>query len=177
MCRLLQIHSNEIVGGARRDLAEIAQALIDTPDEVKREVMLESMYGLVSDYGDAAAVESLGWYLSSRAESVGLDDGFQPALPDQMPEDVVNASTRWALGELMRGEDLDKALKSLNGVLDRLVKKLGRESIVHAADSDPKKPRWACSARANLRMVFDVSFSRVGVSGCPVGGCCSTVAC
>lgn len=134
---------NEIVDGARRDLAEIAQALIDTPDEVKREAMLESMYGLVSDYGDAAAVESLGWYLSLRAESVGLDDGFQPALPDQMPEDVVNASTRWALGELMRGEDLDKALKSLNGVLDRLVKKLGRESIVHAADSDPKKPRWA----------------------------------
>jgi len=134
---------NEIVNGARRDLAEIAQALIDTPDEMKREVMLESMYGLVSDYGDAAAVESLGWYLAVRAEAVGLDDGFQPALPDQMPEDVVNASTRWALGELMRGEDLDKALKSLNGVLDRLVKKLGRESIVHAADSDPKKPRWA----------------------------------
>lgn len=63
---------NEIVNGARRDPAEIAQALIDTPDEVKREVMLESMYGLVSDYGDAAAaVESLGWYLALRAEAVG----------------------------------------------------------------------------------------------------------
>lgn len=134
---------NEIVNGARRDLAEIAQALIDTPDEVKREVMLESMYGLVSDYGDAAAVESLGWYLAVRAEAVGFDDGFQPSLPEQLPEDVVHASTRWALGELMKGEDLDKALKSLNGVLDRLVKKLGRESIVRAADSDPKKPRWA----------------------------------
>jgi len=134
---------NEIVNGARRDLAEIAQALIDTPDEVKREVMLESMYGLVSDYGDAAAVESLGWYLALRAEAVGLDDGFQPALPEQLPEDVVHASTRWALGELMKGEDPEKALKSLNGVLDRLVKKLGRESIVRAADSDPKKPRWA----------------------------------
>jgi hypothetical protein len=134
---------NEIVKGARRDLAEIAQALIDTPDEMKREVMLESMYGLVSDYGDAAAVESLGWYLALRAEAVGLDDGFQPSLPAQLPEDVVHASTRWALGELMKGEDLDKALKPLNGVLDRLVKKLGRESIVRAADSDPKKPRWA----------------------------------
>lgn len=134
---------NEIVNGARRDLAEIAQALIYTPDEMKREVMLESMYGLVSDYGDAAAVESLGWYLAVRAEAVGLDDGFLPSLPEQLPEDVVHASTRWALGELMKGEDLDKALKSLNGVLDRLVKKLGRESIVRAADSDPKKPRWA----------------------------------
>ncbi len=134
---------NEIVNGARRDLAEISQALIYTPDEMKREVMLESMYGLVSDYGDAAAVESLGWYLAVRAEAVGLDDGFLPSLPEQLPEDVVHASTRWALGELMKGEDLDKALKSLNGVLDRLVKKLGRESIVRAADSDPKKPRWA----------------------------------
>ena len=134
---------NEIVYGARRDLAEIAQALIDTPDEIKREAMLESMYGLVSDYGDAAAVESLGWYLALRAESVGLEDGFQPSLPEQLPEDVVQASTRWALGKLMGGEDLDKALTPLDGVLDRLVKKLGRESIVRAADSDPKRPRWA----------------------------------
>ena len=32
---------------------------------------LNEMYGLVSDYGDAAPVASLGWYLALRAEAVG----------------------------------------------------------------------------------------------------------
>lgn len=115
---------NLLVERARRDLQRFWSRL-DTANIVPTREALEDFFPiLVQRYGNGAATLAAEWFEQQIGQAAVLAPEINAA--------AANASMRWSLGGILRG-DAGQAFAALGGVLDRLVKQQGRETISRSA--------------------------------------------
>lgn len=113
-----------VSAAARGHLASFWAGL-DAWDVVKTREALEDYFpALVQQYGDGTATLAADWFEQQT--------GAKAVLGDPVAEAKANASMRWALGDILKGNP-SQALATLSGVLDRFVKQPGRETIQNSA--------------------------------------------
>lgn len=123
---------NAVVLAARQRLTRLWSSL-DVWDVDAVRTALETVFpSLVADYGDAAATLAAEWFESQI--------GVEAVLAPTVPANAANASMRWSLGSILKG-DPPQALADLAGVVDRMVKQPARDTI--ARSSLKAKIGWA----------------------------------
>lgn len=128
---------------ARKDLAQVWAALDHSDAMAVRQVMLAAMPDIVSTYGSAAATLAADYFDELRDVS-GMVGGFTAMAAEVQPVAGIEASTRWGIGSLFGASpDPAAALSALGGVIDRLVKQAGRDTIDQSVAADPRRPTYA----------------------------------
>lgn len=131
---------------ARRELAGFFQSLDvwGDPYAVKA-ALLAFVPDLVQTYGDTAAVLAADYYDMLRDVPPSAAS-FRAVLAQPAATEQVEASTRWALAPLFRGEpDPAGTLALLDGAVQRLVLQPGRDTVMESA--------WADSVTAGVARV------------------------
>ncbi len=87
---------------------------------------------LVQHYSEISALNSADWYDTTRADR-GWDDAFIAELAPAPPDDKITSSVNWALDT----DDGVAKLTRVQGVTQKLVTDVGRDTITGAIVADP----------------------------------------
>lgn len=113
---------NKLVGLARVALRRFWGTL-DLGNPVESRRRLEVFWPvLVNDYGEVAATLA--------ADRFEDETGLRARLAAPIPADEANARLRWAMGPMFGGDGEDAAFALLYGLVDELVKRLGRDTYL-----------------------------------------------
>lgn len=98
---------------------------------------------LVEESAEVASAAALEWYERQR-EAEGVAKAYSPVMPSSLvdqndAEKIVGAVLR----DLREGTDRAKALARLTNGARKLISDSGRATVQHAAEADPKSPRYA----------------------------------
>lgn len=98
---------------------------------------------LVEESAEVASSAALEWYEKQR-EAEGIAKAYSPTMPAGLvdkvdAEKIVGATLR----DLREGVDRAKALARLTDGARKLISDSGRATVQHAAEGDPKSPRYA----------------------------------
>lgn len=93
---------------------------------------------VVNQYGDAAATLGADWYDSLRA-AYGVPGSFTADLVDQPADDLLRAVSNWAAAPT----DLETALARTEGVTQKLVADMSRDTVKVNTQRDPNSRGWA----------------------------------
>lgn len=115
-----------VSAAARGHLASFWSSLDVWQVDAVRDALEQFFPALAAQYGDAAAALAADWF--------ELTVGSSAVLGSPVAELQANASMRWALGDILKGNPA-RSLAALSGVLDRLVKQPGRDTIRQSAAS------------------------------------------
>lgn len=96
---------------------------------------------LAATYGEVSATAAADFYDASRADSRARGR-YVAALPTLQARTPVRRNVRWAVDPLFTG-DRDAALGRMLAVTDEAALQEGRNTIMHNAQRDPAKPRFA----------------------------------
>lgn len=124
----------------------IASALAATPDTADpaqvRDELIAIMQAVVERYGSAAAAASADWYEALRELETSLSD-YRVQLAPAISPVVVESKVRAVAGPLWVEGGTEQVSTALTGMVDRIVKAAGRDTITMAAEQDPARPRFA----------------------------------
>lgn len=107
-----------------------------------RDELITLTQAIAGRYGGAAAAAAADWYEAMRALETGKED-YRVQLPAAIPHEAVEAKVRAAAGPLWEENGTEQVSTALAGMLDRIVKSAGRDTITDAAEKDPARPRFA----------------------------------
>jgi hypothetical protein len=139
---------------AQRDLMGFWYGL-GTDDPVKLKLaLLEFMPDLIATYGSAAAGLAADRYDELRADSIATG-AFRAALADPLPDEQVQAVTRWALGPAFaEKQDLGAALTMLTDASQRLVRQQARNTVALNVERDPFGASYARVPKGKTTCAF-----------------------
>ncbi len=139
---------------AQRDLQAFWYGLgADDPLKLKA-ALLDFMPDLIATYGSAAAGLAADRYDELRADSVATG-AFRAALADPLPDEQVQAVTRWALGPAF-GDNADPsaALTMLTDATQRLVRQQARNTVARNVERDPFGASYARVPKGKTTCAF-----------------------
>lgn len=145
---------------AQRDLMGFWYGL-GTDDPVKLKLaLLEFMPDLIATYGSAAAGLAADRYDELRADSIATG-AFRAALADPLPDEQVQAVTRWAIGPAFK-DDSASALAMLTSATQRLVRQQGRNTTAQNVERDPFGARYARVPKGKTTCAFCIVLASRG---------------
>lgn len=139
---------------AQRDLMGFWYGL-GTDDPIKlKAALLDFMPDLISTYGSAAAGLAADRYDELRADSVATG-AFRAALADPLPDEQVEAVTRWAIGPAFGDKaDPSAALTMLTDATQRLVRQQARNTVALNVERDPFGASYARVPKGKTTCAF-----------------------
>ena len=132
----LSAEAQEIIAAALATATETAD-----PAQIRDE-LITIMQAVVERYAAAAAVSAADWYEVLRALEANLPEYLVQLAPAISPA-AVEAKVRAVAGPLWVEDGADQVSAALTGMVDRIVKAAGRDTITLAAENDPARPRFA----------------------------------
>lgn len=117
------------------------------PSSTQRE-LLSFLPDLVQTYGEIGAADAADFYEELRDSSPDVRRLYTATVPDEIvPAAQVEASTRWALGDLWTAQDdlalaAETALAKLSGAVNRLTLIPARDTVRANALADPESIGW-----------------------------------
>ena len=96
-----------------------------------RDLLASFMVDLVSAYGDVAAGQAAEWFDDVREASVSARGAYRAVTAPPLPAEQIAASTGWAL-------TTREVIPNLEGLVDRLVKQFGRDTLAWNAVNDTR---------------------------------------
>ncbi|WP_296245173.1 hypothetical protein [uncultured Rothia sp.] len=124
----------------------ISTALAATPETADpaqiRDELIAIMQAVAERYGSAAAAASADWYEALRELETSLAD-YRVQLAPAISPVVVESKVRAVAGPLWVEGGTEQVGTALTGMVDRIVKAAGRDTITLAAEQDPARPRFA----------------------------------
>lgn len=115
------------------------------PPALQRDALLELVPALIDKYGDTSSEAAAQWYEQVR-EKWFTDDGYEAVVAEPVSHDALTSSVRAKANMLWpQDEDYDPEgyLRYLTEVVDRNVKRGGRDTIIANGRRDRRKPRFA----------------------------------
>ncbi len=115
------------------------------PPALQRDALLELVPALIDKYGDTSSEAAAQWYEQIRAKWF-TDDGYEAVVAEPVSHDVLTSSVRAKANMLWpQDEDYDPEgyLRYLTEVVDRNVKRGGRDTIIANGRRDRRNPRFA----------------------------------
>lgn len=106
-----------------------------------RDVMLATVPALVQRHGEMSAAVSADWYEAQR-EASGVGGTFVVALQASPYLDAVDGTVRRTAGALWTPKP-EAMLASLKPAVGKYVLAAGRQTIITAADRDPRASGWS----------------------------------
>ena len=98
---------------------------------------------LVEESAEVASSAALEWYEKQR-EAEGIAKAYSPAMPTRLvDQDEAAKIVGAAIRDLREGIERAKALARLTDGARKLISDSGRATVQHAAEADPKSPRYA----------------------------------
>jgi len=152
--REMQAANQALAKLAQRDLMGFWYGLgTDDPIALKA-ALLDFMPDLIATYGSAAAGLAADRYDELRADSVATG-AFRAALADPLPDEQVQAVTRWALGPAF-GDKADPAaaLTMLTDAAQRLVRQQARNTVALNVERDPFGASYARVPKGKTTCAF-----------------------
>lgn len=98
---------------------------------------------LVEESAEVASAAALEWYERQR-EAEGVAKAYSPVMPSSLvDQDDAETIVGAVLRDLREGTDRAKALARLTNGARKMISDSGRATVQHAAEADPKSPRYA----------------------------------
>ena len=131
-------------GEAQEIIAAALATATETADPAQiRDELIAIMQAVVERYGSASAASAADWYEVMRGLEANLPDYPRVQLAPAISPTVVEAKVRAVAGPLWVENGTDQVSTALTGMVDRIVKAAGRDTITLAAEKDPARPRFA----------------------------------
>lgn len=129
-----------VVGFAQSDLQALFARIHDLEPALARDLLVESVPGIVTKYGDVGSAAAAEWYEQIRAAQVS--GVYTASLASTASVDEVAKTVRAKAGGLW-GEDRSLVLAALSGPVQRFVMQGLRGTVAENVRRDSEKPRWA----------------------------------
>lgn len=128
---------------AAADLEQIWGMLDFNNPEACRDLLIDTMVGLTTQYGQISAVEAADYYDTIRKQD-GAPGRFEAPIADPFSAEAVAKHVRYRSQHLFTNHP-EKTLKALLGDLQKYVRGPGRTTLLGAGKKDPagRKLRWA----------------------------------
>lgn len=136
--RLVAVN-RRLVEMAKADLRKLVDSLDLSRPEMVRDLLMEVVPALVSEYGEVAAAAAAEWYEETRA--LQESGAYLATVGGRVPDDAVLGSVRWAAGDLFT-DDAMAAFSKIEGAMQRHISYSSRETVRRNVEADPTKPRF-----------------------------------
>lgn len=125
---------------AQRDLVQLFESLnLDNPLG-SRNMLTQSIPGLVNRYGDATAQVAREWYDELRAIE-GVPGGYRAALGEGISKEFIEARVKYGASHLFT-DNPGGMLPFLEGAVQKYVLDYGRNTITRNVRRDPRAAGW-----------------------------------
>lgn len=135
----IQAIQKQVADLAVADLDAVFRMVEGLPPEAARDLMIETLPGVVSTYGDVSASAAGEWFETLREREVGA--AFPARLAAPVAFEPVEQSIRYSAHHLFDGTP-DQMLKYLTGQTIKWVNQPSRETIIDSIDADPIGRGW-----------------------------------
>lgn len=151
-----------LIGLILADL-QTSYRLIAAAQPAHMPAFIDEVTALVHHYGSVSGLLAADFYDQTRHDA-GVRGSFT-ATPVKLPDQVqVDAAIRWATADLWQPDpNLDAIHVKVEGVADKLVLDVGRDTITDSVADDPKATGFARSGRPNCCAFCAMLISRGAV--------------
>lgn len=129
------------------DLTGFWNTLDLTKPEAARDALMYFVPELTTRYGEAAALVAADWYDAVRAAD-GVEARYAAEQADTFAKEWVEQRTRYGARHLF-SDTPEKMLRFMDGVVQQYALQPGRDTIAHAAVTDPAANGWKRDARGD----------------------------
>ena len=139
-----QALDRELVTLANASLADFLSGIVlDRNAPLIKDVLTDFMVENIQAYGQASSSISAEFYDATRDVPTG-SPAYRAIVAPIVPEEQIRKSTSWAVKPLYQDvANTFKTVRNLEGLVDRLIKQQGRDTLSINAASDPVRTRYA----------------------------------